>query len=211
MKPIKLIFLTAFLSLGLWSNAQTFIEGSIGFSSSRSEEERTAGTQKTAQQSFNFMPSFGKFISENFSVGVGLNISSLKNKTDYTTESVSKSTTLGIRPFLRYYVLRWNSFSVYGQGTLGLDLSKMIQESDGVTDQESDLTNFNIRITPGLSYDINDNLSLITSINMLNLSYNYSIQKGDDEKRIGSSFNFGAGLGNILTVGAIHLGAIYKF
>lgn len=64
---------------------------------------------------------------------------------------------------------------------------------------------------PGLSYDINNKLSLQTYFNLLNLGYSYMTTKTGSSKENNSSFNFGAGINNLVSVSAIRVGVIYKF
>jgi opacity protein-like surface antigen len=68
-----------------------------------------------------------------------------------------------------------------------------------------------LNIYPGLSYDLTDNLSFQTSLNFLSLGYSYFVSRDGSFKDVTSSFNFGTGLSNILSIGSITIGAIYKF
>ncbi len=64
---------------------------------------------------------------------------------------------------------------------------------------------------PGLAYDLTDRLSLETSLNFLSLGYYNTTEKNGASKDKTTSFNIGAGLDNIVTVGNISIGAIYRF
>ena len=123
----------------------------------------------------------------------------------------TKSSSLGGSLFLRYYAIKWNKFSVFGQGDIGLTFSNSSTKTGGSTTNGPKATNVRLIFLPGLSYDINDKLSLETSLNLLSFNYTYITTKADTYTDNNSSFNIGAGLSNIVSIGAITVGAIYKF
>lgn len=201
--------LFSFICISL--NAQVFVGGSVRFNTSNNEHNGTITTFKTSNYSLYLGPIMGKFLSEKLAIGLALDISLSGNKTDVNTETISKSSGIGISPFLRYYALKWNKFSVYCQGNIGLEFSNSSVKTGGTTTDEPKNTIVYLSIYPGLSYDITNKLSLQTSLNILSLGYNYVITREGSSKDKASSFNIGAGLGNIVSVNAISIGAIYKF
>jgi hypothetical protein len=211
MKSIKFIPIPLLLFVSVCLNAQTFIGGNVGFSTSKSEEDRTHDTLKINNCTLGLMPSLGRYITNNLAIGIALNISSTKRKVEYYTTSIEKSSNIGINPFIRYYAIRWNKFSIYGQGNMGINFSKTKEELTETITLESNATQIDINIYPGLSYNINEKLSLITSINILSLGYNYTVTKDDNSKEKSSAFSIGVGLSNILQTGSINIGAIYSF
>jgi outer membrane protein len=188
-----------------------FVGGSFRFNTSNSEHNGANPPYKTSYYDLNLSPSLGKFISDKVAIGLDLNISLSGNKTDLNPETTSKSSGFGISPFLRYYAFKWNKFSVYGQGNIGLEFSNSSAKTGGITTDGPKNTLVYLSIYPGLSYDITDKLSLQTSINVLSFDYNYLITKVGSLKNTGSSFNIGAGLASIVSVNAISIGAIFKF
>lgn len=211
MKSCRVFLIVLFSFIYISLNAQVFVGGSVRFNTSNNEHNGTTTTFKTSNYSLDLGPSMGKFLSEKLAIGLALDISLSGNKTDVNTETISKSSGIGISPFLRYYALKWNKFSVYGQGNIGLDFSNSSVKTGGTTTDGPKNTVAYLSIYPGLSYDITDKLSLQTSLNILSFGYNYVITKDGSSKDKGSSFNIGAGLGNIISVGAITIGGIYKF
>jgi len=210
MRSIKFVPVIFLLIIGNYLNAQTFIGGNVSFNSLRVDQDRPAGTRKINNYSLGLMPSFGGFVSNNLAVGLALDISLTQSKTDYINVSTLKTSNIGFTPFLRYYAITWNKLSVYGQGNLILGFSKTTDELNGAS-TESNGTQFAVTVYPGINYDVSDNISLFTSINILSLGYYYSITKEGTQKGKSSAFNIGAGLNNILTIGGISIGAIYKF
>ena len=203
-----LIILFSFIYISL--NAQVFVGGSVGFNTSSNEHNGTT-TNKSSDYNFNLNPVAGKFLSEKTAIGLALDISLTGDKMDVNTETSSKSSSFGISPFLRYYAIRWNKVSIFGQGNIGLALLNSSNKADGVTTDGPKGTKIYLTFYPGLSYDISENLSLETSLNILSLGYNYTITKIGSAKDKSSNFNIGAGPANIISVGAITIGAIYKF
>ena len=211
MKSCKVFLIVLFSFICISLNAQVFVGGSVRFNTSNNEHNGATTTFKTSNYSLNLGPYMGKFLSEKLAVGLALDISLSGNKTDVNTETISKSSGIGISPFLRFYALKWNKFSVYGQGNIGLEFSNSSVKTGGTTTDEPKNTVTYLSIYPGLSYDITDKLSLQTSLNILSLGYNYVITREGSSKDKASSFNIGAGLGNIVSINAITIGAIYKF
>lgn len=207
------IFLIAFFAFFCVSlNAQVFVGGN--FSLNTSGGSTTNGAVKTDRpSSFNFdlMPKAGIFLSEKLAAGAALDLSFSMNKTPGTPEITSKSSTIGIIPFLRYYALKIDKFSVFGQGNVGLSFSNSSSNGDVVSTTGPKVTRIYVNLFPGLAYDLSDKLSLETTLNFLSLGYYNTTSKTSSSKNITSSFGVGAGLDNIVTVGNISIGAIYKF
>ena len=155
----------------------------------------------------------GVFVSDKLAMGIELDLLALRSKEGADKESIVKESTIGFSPFVRYYALNWNKFSVYGQGNIGVAFSKSKEEYGSDVYNGPKETEFYIRFHPGLSYDISDKFSLETSINLLSIGFNHSVIKDDDDdyRENISNFNLGAGLDDIVTIGAIKIGAIYKF
>ncbi len=207
---VSLIVLFSVFCIGL--NAQVFIGGNFGFNISDDKTNDGGATiNKSSNYSLSLSPKIGKFLSEKTAIGFALNISLSGNTAGVNPETISKSSSLGGSLFLRYYAIKWNKFSVFGQGNIGLTFSNSSTKSGGSTTNGPKATNVYLTFYPGLSYDLNDKLSLETTLNILSFGYIYVTNKADTYTDNTSSFNIGAGLGNIVSIGAITVGAIYKF
>lgn len=212
MKSIK-VYLIVFFSFAFVSmNAQFFAGGNFSLNSSGGSHS-VAGVSSDRPSSFNFnlMPKAGIFLSEKLAVGAALDLSFTNSKTFGNTPVTSNSSTFGIVPFLRYYAIKVDKFSVFGQGNLGLAFSNSSTNDDGTTTDGPNSTRLYLNIVPGLAYDLTENLSLETTFNVFSFGYYNTTTKQGDTKDVASSFNIGAGLDNIITVGSISIGAIYKF
>lgn len=212
-----IVFLVSVFMLSLVSGkAQLFVGGNLSLShQGGSYEVGSTSTDKTKTTSFGFYPKAGYFLSDQFAVGAQLGIALSNSKTPGTPETVNSSSTIGLTPFVRYYVLQMDKFSIFGQGHLGLSLGSQKTKSGNTTTKGPKTTTVSLGIFPGVAYDVSDNLSLEIQINALNLGYSLQTVKNDNTdpktKDVTSSFNFGAGLNNIVNTGSISVGAIYRF
>lgn len=212
MKSYRVFLIILFSLICISVNAQVFVGGNFGFNTTNNKYLDGATTiQKGSNYNFYLSPIVGKFLSEKFAVGVALDLSLSGNKTGVNTETITKSSSVGVSPFLRYYAIKWNKLSLFGQGNIGVELSNSSVKTGGVTNDGPKDTRLYLSIYPGLAYDITDKLSLQTSLNILSFGYNYITSKEGTSKINSSSFNVGAGLGSIISVGAITIGGIYKF
>ena len=211
MSSYRVIFISLFVFLCGSINAQYFIGGSIGFQALSSKSDNGTTTSKSTDNSFSLYPSGGKFLSEKVAIGLELNITLGGGTHSPVPDTKYKSYTLGASPFLRYYAVKWNKFSIYGQGNLGCTFSRSSETTDGTKSDGPKISSYYFSIYPGLSYDLGDKLQLQTSINVLKLEYGYNINDNGSVKNTTSYINIGAGLDDIISVPTISIGAIYKF
>jgi hypothetical protein len=206
MKSLRVLFI-AFLSFAFFNmNAQVFLGGNAGFNFSNHKSEGLID-QESFAYNLDISPLAGIFLSEKVAIGLSLRA----NLAGTNTATISRSSVIGIIPFLRYYAFKWNKFSVYGQGNIRLEFGNSSQKTGEIKTDGPKQTIASLNIFPGLAYDISDKFSLQTSINILSLGYSYAITKSETSKNQSSGFNIGAGLGNILSLNALTIGAIYKF
>ena len=211
MKSSHVIFIFLFSFLCVNLNAQYFVGGNFGLNLSNDKSDNGVTTSKSTYYNFYLSPSAGKFLSEKVAIGLALNISFTGSTTSPDPETKTQSTSLGVSPFLRYYAIKWNKFSVFGQGNIGYSFSNSSETSDGTKSDGPKTSRYFFSIYPGLSYDVSDKLQLQTSINILSFGYNYTVTKDGSIEDRSSGFNMGAGLTNIVSVSTITVGAIYKF
>jgi hypothetical protein len=211
MKPIKVILLSLFTIVVVNANAQVFVSGSIGMSSSGGSVTNGNTTRdKNTNNSFNFSPSVGTFLLEEWAIGLGLLIGSSKTynpNNDVTTTSSS----FGISPFARYYFFNVNRFSAFGQGTLGISSGSSKWKSNNVTVDGPKTSTFSINVAPGIAYNLSERFALETSINLFSFGFSHQTEKDGDRRDKTSNFHLGAGLNNIANTGNIRIGAIWKF
>ncbi|MBK7712400.1 MAG: outer membrane beta-barrel protein [Bacteroidales bacterium] len=206
---VFLTFLFAFFLINL--NAQFFVGGNIGFSAATHKNDDGITTSKATTNSFSFNPSVGKFLSDKVALGLDLNLTFNGGTTGTNPEIKVKSSSVGASPFLRYYAITWNKFSVFGQANLGFAITNSSETINGTKTDGPKVSSYYFTIYPGLSYDVSDKLQLQTYINIFRLGYGYNTEDDGSTKVTSSNFVLGAGLDDIISVPTISVGAIYKF
>ena len=212
MKTNKIVLIVIFILFPFILNAQVFLGGNFGLNMSGGNNDNgIITTDKPSTVSFNISPMAGKFLSEKVAVGALLNFSYSQTNNNGTPEVINSSSAIGITPFLRYYAIRMDKFSIFGQGNVGFSYSGSMSKVNGTSTDGPKTTALSLTVMPGLAYDVSSRLSLETNINFLNFGLSYSVAKSGSDKNRTVNFGVGGGLGNIVTVGTISIGAIYKF
>jgi opacity protein-like surface antigen len=211
MKSVKVALISLFVLFSVGLNAQVFVGGSFGLRLSGGTNDDNS--KKPSKFELGIAPVAGKFISEKAAVGVGLNFGSSVENNNQSIEVVDKVTAFGISPFIRYYAVNLNKFSVFGQGTVGLSFAKQNSTVEGDLVEGPKSSVMSLGIVPGLAYDVNDKISLETTINFFNFGFSHSVTKsanGSDKEKT-TAFGMGADLDNIANTNNISIGAIFKF
>lgn len=213
MKNLRIALAVALLTLMyVEAGAQVFISGHIGFSSQGGKEKNGSVTvDKQSTNSLTFSPAVGFEVTENFAVGLAISASSSKTKYPNATETIDKSSSFGFAPFVRYYALNWDKISVFGEGSLGVYSGSSSRTISGQVNDGPKTSTFVVSVVPGVEYKISDHIALQTTIDVFSLQYYYRKETEGNSKDTASQFNFGAGLDNVASTNAIHIGAIYRF
>lgn len=213
MKASRIILIAIFACLATTGlKAQMYIGGGFGINTIGGKfDNGNQVTDKPSEFNFNFSPEFGKFLSEKTAIGVSLNLGLSVKNNNAAVETIDTETEFGISPYLRYYAITAGKFSVFGQGNIGFAYAVTKSKNGETTTDGPKHTQFAFTVLPGLAYELNDKISLETSMNILSLGYVVSTATSGDNKTTNFRYNFGAGLNNIVNVGSITIGAIYKF
>lgn len=127
-----------------FGQGDVIVEGNLIFKSESSD----SGNVK--KNEFGFAPSAGYFISDDFAVGLGLNISSSKSKTGNII--ASEGSGFGVGVYGRYYFLELGQrFKTYGQVGVGFGSSK---------ENSVKSTAFNVGATLGVNYFLTERLAI---------------------------------------------------
>jgi opacity protein-like surface antigen len=216
---MKKFFIVAALCAASFTvaNAQLFIAGSFNINTTGGSYKSDGGDKidSKSTSSFTLTPRVGYFLNDKFAVGLGIGYTSQKETTPFFLNDDERKETTSmfvIAPFARYYFAKVNRFSFFGEGVLSLGFGSYENKVGNVINVDNSVTAIGFDITPGISYALTDKLELETSINLFNLGYSYaSVKDNKDNKTVTNGFNFGVGTDNIVTLGAITVGAIYRF
>ncbi len=168
----KQILLFVFLLSSLFSYSQTnqgdkLVGGTVSFG--------TQFTPNNENQLFlNFNPNYGKFINDNIAVGAGVNLNYQKISNN------SNLTSLGLLPFVRYYIGNSDVLQFYGEVKGGF-LYQRNNNPGGATNNNG----FQINVGPGVAFFLSENVSFDFIVNYGYVRLNEFII----DKRL--SFNFG--------------------
>ena len=208
-----LLILCAILSFSVPAlYGQYFTGGNIQISNSSSKSEyQTNVTENSNSFAFTLSPEFGKFLNDKLAIGFYLNL--LYRSNQHGTDLIVTETTkgIGLTPFIKYYAWSWNRFSVFGEAYAGAEFSKKTNNADNNTTDGPEWSRYYFGFSPGLAFNLNDKLLFQTNLNFLNLSCSFTTIKNGSLIEKNSNVIFGTGLDDILSVGNVTIGAIYKF
>ena len=219
MKKIILSVL-AIAAMATTANAQLWVGGSVSFSHSDAASKTSDTKHKSGSiNTFAFAPKVGFDLNEQLSVGGMFNLRTEMNK-NYTydvddKENVLKNTssTIGVTPFARYKFAEFNKFGLVAEAGLPISHASSKTDNGSKTIKGNPATAIGLYVKPILTYSLNDNFQLECGLNFLSLNAEHSVIKDRDNsknKSINNNFNFGANTGNVVNVGNITIGFIYR-
>ena len=176
---------SAFAQKGSWyigTSAMTSIDLDFGWESAFVTGFMMAKVDDETATSFGIAPEAGYFLSDKFSVGLGVAFN--LTKLPVFGRDV-KTTAFGVNPYVRYFAISKGNFGFYLQGGLSFVSTKADYEGAAA------LNTFYIGINPGVSYKLGDKFGLTAAFG--NLGY---ASYGEDVSEFGlnidmSSLRFG--------------------
>ena len=175
----KIMMTLAAVCVAATMNAQTWVGGSLGFST-----KHTNGNE-TSTKEFSISPEIGYNLDENLAVAVELRYTH-KNPAAGTNEN-----SYSIRPYARYTFLKAGNFSVFADG--GLNYTTTHQQ--GADNNDNTLGVF---VAPGLGYALSEKVCIVAHFGD-GLTYNHEWTKD-----VSRSNNFGLDLTNGLSFSAYY-------
>jgi outer membrane protein len=167
-----------------FSKGNSFISGSFNFQS------ETTGSVK--ENTIDFSPRFGYFISDNIALGGRLSLG--QNK---TTDSIviENNSVVSVGAFARYYTNPKSRFSVFGH--LGFNYNT---ETEKIS--KSSVTGFDVALSPGFSYFVSDRFAIEATFGRLGFETSKpDVDGAESTKNIDFDIN----------MSSVGFGLIYKF
>jgi hypothetical protein len=199
-KKLLILCLTTFTLTGFSqtiTKGSTFFGGSVGAGAFKAEDNRNVSppfNQTDKNSGWNVQLQVGKAIRDNKILGVFIGYS--RSKDEMITQNSSGNRTVRMEYnggiFYRSYYSLGKRFYLFGDGSLGLALSK--RETNNFTSNVSTIqgrqreTSVGLRLTPGLSFAASKALFLEASLNNL-LAVFYTSGKSESFDQQGSIFN----------------------
>ncbi|EGD34661.1 outer membrane beta-barrel protein [Capnocytophaga sp. oral taxon 338] len=155
-----------------FSKGDVLVEGNLSLTSKSVPD----GNSTKTTTSYGFAPVGGYFLSDNFALGLGLNISSDK-------ENSREVNTFGVGVFGRYYFLELGQrFKVYGQAGLGFD-----SINDKVADAKS--TEFGFHAGLGMNYFLTKSFAINFGLTDIFSVVNNKPKNGDGTTTVNFNVN----------------------
>ena len=219
MKKIILSVL-AIAAMATTANAQLWFGGSLGLRHNDAVTKTSDTKHKAGSaNSFSFAPMVGFDLNEQLSIGGKLSLVTTSQK-NYSYDMDDKETVLknasdiiGVTPFARYKFAEFNKFGLVAEAGLPISYTSAKTDITNTTSKETSQTSLGLYVEPILTYSLNDHFQLECGLNFLSLNANHSVTKDLDNsknKNTSNSFRFGANTHNVVNVGDITIGFIYK-
>ena len=189
-----LVLAVSAFALSQTASAQVYIGGSLAIASVR--QDKVQNEKTTCTDIYSFAPEVGYLYKDNWAFGGRLSFAyaSAESFYGYSVESSEKTSAFALVPYTAYRALSFGDFSVWAEGALSI-----IPAQDDVDGS------LGLSIAPVLSYTLGDHFILRTELNFAG----FSLSRNFDKEV--TTFGFVAGGDNILKVGDITIGAVYRF
>lgn len=204
----KFLLVLVFVALGLVSNAQLFVAGSV--SASHSSSKTVYVNHETdydpRYNGFSVTPAVGYMIpGKSYGFGLGLGYAYSSGKKDLSKDFTN---TFDFGPFFRYAYARFDKITLYVDAKMPISVSNdKTKIGDAVAIKGDKSFSIGGRLIPGLTYRFNDHILFTTEIGLLSINYNHTkttsstgnvIVKTDD-------FKLGANTRQIASFGFVYL------
>lgn len=211
----KIIVLTVICILTLTTiDAQHFVSGSFSYSSTSGEVKFDSNSEDLpSTSSFELLPRYGYQLNDKWAIGAGIGyVSSKQTEIDDAGVKTSlKNNLIAFAPFARLTFAKFHKFNFIAEGQIAFGTGSNEYSEDGDVYADTDLSLFAIDIAPVIQFNISEKWALETTINLFSFGYTSQSESDDDYDVTQNSFNIGAGVDDLTTIGAISIGAIYKF
>ena len=179
------------------ANAQFYMGGSLNLSVNSTNNDD--GEKIRTTTTFGIQPEFGYYLSSRWDVGLSAGLK-YSNTTNHTLDTESESTSWNFSPFVRYAFIQAGKFEVLAKGSV------FVNGSNDASDIKTIGTGASI--TPLLAYNLTERFALLTSLNFFSFGYTFEkVEDGNSTFR----YNFGVDSNNVINIGAITIGCIFKF
>ena len=202
----KFLLVLVFVALGLVSNAQLFVAGSV--SANHSSSKKVYVNHETdynpRYNGFSIAPAVGYMIpGKSYGFGLGLGYAYSSEKKDLSKDFTN---TFDFGPFFRYAYAKFDKITLYFDAKIPVSVAKEKEKTGNVTYDADKSFSIGGRLIPGLTYRFSDHILFTTEIGLLSINYNHiktttpngTVMKSDD-------FKLGANTRQIASFGFVYL------
>ena len=202
----KFLLVLVFVALGLVSNAQFFVAGSLSANYSGGETVYASHTIEYSPKSsgFSVTPAVGYMIpgkSYGFGLGLGYAYSSVKDSMakDFTN-------TFDFGPFFRYAYAKFDKITLYVDAKMPVSVAKSKEKLGSVTYDGDKSFSIGGRLIPGLTYKFNSHILFTTEIGLLSLNYIHTRESfSSGAVDVTNDFKLGANIRQTAAFGFVYL------
>ena len=195
---MKKIFMMAVMAVAaLTANAQVWVGGEVGFTSSHVNTNVAGITDHETVKEFVLNPEVGYSLNDKFDVAIKLSYAYASEK-EYA-RSLGKTydnvNTWTVNPYVRYKFVKAGNFFAFVDGGIAYSTAHV----KGV---KKNVNVFGVNITPGIAYSVSNKVTLVSHLGE-GLYYNHTWKGTDEGKEVGfHANNVGFHLFNGITFGA---------
>jgi len=183
----KIFVILCLFVFGMTANAQLYLGGSTSFDFKNTSYD--GGGDSDSNLKMVVLPDIGYFLNSRFSLGAELGFS-------IQTSSGSDATaSLHFTPYARYAIFQTEKFQILGKASVNTEFS------DGYT-------YFGLHIDPVFAYQVTDHIILQANLKFLNFRSYYESNKDYNSS---VALKFGVDANNLVNIGGLTFGFIYKF
>lgn len=220
----KLLLVLVFVALGLVSNAQLFVAGSVAVKYSGGKTEYswpmyTTYDDDPKEFGFAFKPAVGYMIpGKNYGCGLSLGYAYASVKDyDYTANENADvivhpyekeySNIFEVAPFFRYAYAKFEKITLYADFKMPVTCGKKKEDSYNVVKDVENAFAIGACLIPGLTYKFNDHILFTTEIGLLSINYTHNRNKTiqDNIVKIDNDFTIGANNRTVASFGFVYL------
>lgn len=201
----KIMLMMAMAVATLTANAQVYVGGGLGFSSNKDAYVDADGvSEPDAVTSFSILPEIGYKLDDKLSVGIQLGFTTTSfGDIEYDGIGLEdvKSTGFSIAPYARYTFVKWGKVGLFADAQFAYSHSTakgdIPADHNMVIEGKYTENEWSLGIIPGVSFDVNEKISLVTKIGWLGYSSaKPELEAGDMKQKYNASSNFGLNLTN---------------
>ena len=203
----KFLLVLVFVALGLVSNAQLFVAGSV--SANHSSSKKVYVNHETdynpRYNGFSIAPAVGYMIpGKSYGFGLGLGYAYSSEKKDLSKDFTN---TFDFGPFFRYAYARFDKITLYFDAKIPVSVAKAKEKVGSVAYDGNKSFSIGGRLIPGLTYRFSDHILFTTEIGLLSINYNHTKTTSADGNITvkADDFKLGANTRQIASFGFVYL------
>ena len=221
----KLLLVLVFVALGLITNAQLFVAGSLAAQYSGGKTEYswpmyTTYDDDPKEFGFAIKPAVGYMIpgkSYGFGLSLGYAYASVSDY-DYTANGEIGDVVVHpddkvfanvyeVGPFFRYAYARFEKITLYADFKIPVAFGKTKEDFNNTVKDIENAFEIGTRLIPGLTYKFNDHILFTTEIGLLSLNYTHSRNTTVQTNvvKIDNDFTLGANNRTVASFGFVYL------